>query len=439
MKFSIGSFLTICAVTPVIYVLLLGVFDYNSFIALPFWFHFSFCYLLNTEGTSICSSATEERIVTWTRDNWRWDLEGVDQYSNTPIPEIEAEGFSYDLLYKTSKRVTIPTVVRGLFNGSAANQKWSPDYFRDNFGDNVIIVLGDGRPESQYGITVKSANTATGKKTGYQDVMQTVKMKLSTAVTRMEQGEKLYIANIDTIFRRNNVLLDDMEFTERINPWAYGNYTPYAAQIFMGFGDADVKETTGTLMHCAASANLFVQVKGAKEWTFVRPRYGPFLYPSLGMITPAAKVRAPPKNVPRMHVTLNEGDVMLNPPWMWHEIRNKAGFNVGVATRENHPPWIARNNLLFSMLLEWRATPRIAKMIIPEEKKALRFIASIPFLSFALTYLQETIKGPVPSPLFTAAANPCDEHDRTGKSCSSTFLDKAVYSDDVNSIPFIED
>jgi len=67
--------------------------------------------------------------------------------------------------------------------------------------------------------------------------------------------------------------------------------------------------------------------------------------------------------------------MLLNPPWMWHEIRNCDGFNVGVATRENHPPWIMRNNWLFSFLLEFRATPRVAMHIIPKERKALRFMA----------------------------------------------------------------
>jgi len=436
----IRSLFLACVVVPIISVFWFAVFDYNQFISIPYWTHFSFCYLL-AEDINFCSESTEAVIAEWTKAHWRWDLEAVGQHSNHPVPEIDAKDFSYELLMKVSKGVTIPVVVRGLFNDSAASQKWSPEYFRERYGENVIVVLGNSRPSAQHEVSVENSlntNYALGKSAGYQKIMDTKKMKVSTAMNRMEKGEKLYIANIDTIFRRNNDLLDDLEFTERITPWVNGRYEPNAAQMFMGFGSEDPTQTTGTLMHCASSANFFVQVKGRKQWTFVMPRYGLFLKPSLGSITPAAKVRAPATDVPQMHLVLEAGDAFLNPPWMWHEILNKKGFTVGVATRENHPPWIARNNLLFSMLLEWRATPRVAKMVIPEEKKALRFFASIPFLSFALGYLQETVKGPQKSPLFTAGSNPCDEHDMSGKDCATSILDKVVYSEDISPIPFAE-
>ncbi len=276
----------------------------------------------------------------------------------------------------------------------------------------------------------------TGKGAGYQNIMRPYKMKVKNALKHMREGEKLYISNIDTIFRRNNDLLDDLEFSQRISPWAYNPYSPYAAQMFLGYGSGDPKQTTGTMFHCAASANLFVQVRGAKNWLFVNPRYTIFLRPSLGKITPAAKAGVRPLNVPYMSVTLRQGDVLLNPPWAWHEIRNQEGLNIGVATRENHPPWILRNNWLFSFLLEFRATPRVARNMIPVEKKVLRALSSVPFLTFTISYLLESIKGPAPSPIFTAAFNPCDEHDPN--SCTSTILDKTVYSDDVAQIPYRE-
>jgi hypothetical protein len=156
------------------------------------------------------------------------------------------------------------------------------------------------------------------------------------------------------------------------------------------------------------------------------------------LMTPAAKVLSAPdlKKVPKFWLDLQEGDALLNPPWFWHEIRNGPGFNVGIATRENHPPWILRNNWLFSALLEIRATPRVARNIIPKDKKALLFLSSIPYLSFTIGLVKELIHGPSPSPLFTAAFNPCDEHDPGN--CTTTFLDKTVYSEDVVPIPYRE-
>lgn len=75
--------------------------------------------------------------------------------------------------------------------------------------------------------------------------MKPVKMKVKNSLKRMKNGEKMYISNIDTIFRRNNDLLDDLEFGDRVKPWVYEPYAPYAAQIFLGFGSANISETTG--------------------------------------------------------------------------------------------------------------------------------------------------------------------------------------------------
>jgi hypothetical protein len=68
--------------------------------------------------------------------------------------------------------------------------------------------------------------------------------------------------------------------------------------------------------------------------------------------------------------------MLFNPPWMWHEIRNCDGFNVGVATREVHPIWILRNNWIFTVLQEWVVTPKVAPTMIPKELKMMRVISS---------------------------------------------------------------
>jgi hypothetical protein len=137
-----------------------------------------------------------------------------------------------------------------------------------------------------------------------------------------------------------------------------------------------------------------------------------------------------------MTTRIQAGDMLFNPPWMWHEIHNGDGFTVGIATREFHPSWILRNNAWFSFLLELTATPRVAQTIIPKTEKVARLIAGIPGFTFLMSYLREAIQGPQPHPMFTAAFNPCDEHDPRG--CVSTMLDKIVYSDDKKEIPYVE-
>jgi hypothetical protein len=415
-------------------------YDYNRFISVPYWFTFSFCYLFPSSDFSMCTPESLAAIIEWTKNNWNWDLEEHKPGEMVAIPELKREDFSYKELDRLSKGFTIPVIVRGLFANTQANQKWTHEYFEENYGENILITLQEGRTDKQYrsASMVKSVTgngNGTGK--GYQNIMKPVKMKIKNALKYMREGEKLYLSNVDTIFRRNNDLLDDLEFSRVVN-WAYNPYVPYAAQIFLGYGAKDINDTTGTMMHCAASANLFIQVKGTKNWIFIHPRYSVFISPSLGAITPAAKAGKKPLNAgtPVMHVTLKEGDMLFNPPWMWHEIKNHEGFNIGIATRENHPTWIIRNNWLFSALLEVYATPRIAKVMIPANQKAFRMMASVPYLTFMIGLVTEIVKGPGPHPIFTAGMNPCDEHDPKG--CSSTFLDKSVYSDDVEAIPYRE-
>lgn len=409
-------------------------YDYNRFIQIPYWTLFSFCYLFPENGLQMCSGQGILDMILWTQKQWRWELEEHKPGEVYEIAEIKKEDFSYELLGKVSKGYTLPVIVRGLFNGSKATEKWTHDYFVQNYGENIYITLSEGRTEEQYKSVAVVSKDVTGDGKGYQNIMKPVKMKLKNALKYMSQGERMYLSNVDTIFRRNNDLLDDLEFG-RVN-WAYKPYLPYAAQIFLGYGYD--KETTGTMMHCAASANLFIQVQGSKDWTFIHPRYTLFVQPSLGLVTPAAKAAVKPAQTgaPLMKVTLNQGDMLYNPPWMWHEIKNRPGLNIGVATRENHPIWILKSNWIFSALLEVRATPRIAKVMIPENQKFFRLLSSVPYLTFTFSLLSELIKGPAPHPIFTAAMNPCDEHDPNG--CTSTFLDKSVYSDDVQSIPYRE-
>jgi hypothetical protein len=409
-------------------------YDYNRFIQAPYWCLWSFCYLFPNNGLEQCSSESLVAMNEWTQKQWRWDLEQHQPGEVVKVPEIRAEDFSYEMLGKMSKGYTIPVIVRGLFKDSPATKKWTHEYFEEKYGENILITLSEGRTDAQYASTAAKMRDVTGDKKGYQNIMKPVKMKLKNTLNHMKEGERLYVSNIDTIFRRNNDLLDDLEFP-RVN-WAYNPYLPYAAQMFLGYGYE--KETTGTMMHCAASANLFIQVQGDKDWLFIHPRYTIFVQPSLGLVTPAAKAAVKPleAGTPIFKVTLNQGDMLFNPPWMWHEIKNHPGFNIGVATRENHPTWILKGNWLFSALLELRATPRIAKVMIPADQKMFRFLSSIPYLTFMLGLVTELVKGPAPHPIFTAAMNPCDEHDPNG--CTSTFLDKSVYSDDVAAIPYRE-
>ncbi len=406
----------------------LSIIQYNRLIQTPYWILFSSCYIgqdLKITLPTVCKEI--HRLGDWTKSMWIWDIDQYQPGSNLAIPELQANDFSYEYIRKISNNFQLPIVIRGLFNDSEAVKKWNADYFQQNYGNETLITVTEGRVEKQYENT---DNTANGY--AYQRLMRVCKMPLKKALEHMKQGEKFYISNIDTIFRKNNELLDHLEFKERIKPWAYNPYSPMAAQLFLGYGSNDTKESTGTMFHAAHNANFFVQVHGTKHWRFILPEHSALVNPLLARFAPAAKVAKKPEGVPMMHVSLHPGDCLLNPPYMWHEVVNGEGLVIGVATRDMHPTWISRNNMLFQALTEFKVIPAAAKMMIPENEKVTRALASIPYLTFTLSYIRESFLGPQPHPFFRAEYNPCDEHDPL--QCSSTVLDKNVYGDDQHPI-----
>ena len=120
-------------------------------------------------------------------------------------------------------------------------------------------------------------------------------------------------------------------------------------------------------MHAAMGCNMFRQIVGKKKWWLVPMRQAPYVFPSLNPNGFSAHTRTfigkgdePPSpwlnKLERWEVILNPGDVMLNPPWIWHAILNieggEGGLSVGVPTRyavKGMGPSF-RNNWLFSLI-----------------------------------------------------------------------------------------
>lgn len=113
-------------VAPLLAVLALRVLDYNRFIQIPYWTVFSVCYLLPAANLSVCQMESIDAITSWTIAQWNWSLEPVQPGTITPVPEIEAKDFSYELLDKLSHGFTIPVVARGLFADSPVSSRLLP-------------------------------------------------------------------------------------------------------------------------------------------------------------------------------------------------------------------------------------------------------------------------------------------------------------------------
>jgi len=121
-------------------------------------------------------------------------------------------------------------------------------------------------------------------------------------------------------------------------------------QMFVG------RNGTSTPLHCASNWNFFTMLDGKKTWYFVDPEHSWFMYP-LAAMGRAAIFCMPPypdeydegrfplmKWLPYYKVTIEPGDLLFNPPWWWHAVRNISDKTVGIASRWHEDGTVGTNN-----------------------------------------------------------------------------------------------
>lgn len=57
------------------------------------------------------------------------------------------------------------------------------------------------------------------------------------------------------------------------------------------------------------------------------------------------------KHLPTRFTDLYAGDLLYNPDWEWHTIKNYEGLSIGVPIRELNISLTVRNNLQYSMVI----------------------------------------------------------------------------------------
>ena len=212
-----------------------------------------------------------------------------------------------------------PIVIRGYVKDYDCVKLWTPDFFKKNYGTYPIFY------------------------TSTQKIINDEGTNLADFISKIQNGDKsrAYIENMSDIFNAFPELHEQLSI-EQFKTY-FNNYASYhkVAQLFFGgLG-------TGASFHCANELNCFINIYGRKKWTFVHPKYAIAMKATLMnkgyFVGSFIKHRSPKKfreihyplynRIPKLVVTLEPGDILLNPPWWWHAIDNKTNTTIAVATR----------------------------------------------------------------------------------------------------------
>jgi hypothetical protein len=228
-----------------------------------------------------------------------------------------------------------PAVLRGYRSGAHA---WTVDGFIKRFGDMAVYL--------------------TDVQSGAHRLRP-----LKEISEHAPSGGSLYAQNTWQIFEKHPELIDEAGF-EGIRPFLgpRAGEKPFAMQAFIS-----KRRSTGTIYHCANLFNVNVQIVGEKEWTFIDPNFMLYLYPFLSEtntyqsclvqgLDPASDEERFPmfRRCPRYSVVLRPGDVLINPTWWYHAIRNVSDETMAVTMR-----WlpIHNTNRVYNFLFDYAPRP----------------------------------------------------------------------------------
>ncbi len=228
-----------------------------------------------------------------------------------PLREIDAGNASRAAVIDLSEDYTRPIVVRGLLRDMPCLRHWgNRQWWLDRYADENVLC---------------------------NDSKQSYMLPFREALAR----DDIYVSGTASIFQRRPELGEmlDNDHIRAITP-KEPNDKPLFYQLFLGH------PKQGSTVHSAASINLFRQVSGRKKWYFIPPDQTPYVRPKIfangypgtrHTIQPHGDEPGSPwfARLKRYTITLEPGDLLINPPWWWHAVENLPGdgLTAGVATR----------------------------------------------------------------------------------------------------------
>lgn len=289
---------------------------------------------------------------------WRkmavWD-KSLGKREHEPIAEMDASEYSYEKLRDLTDDFMRPAVVRGLFDGAPAQTLWpQPGHLskKEPLRHMEIPVVTNG---TYQGWDYSAGRQVVSFEEAYEELLANEDSKYYLFFPKELGGfyDELRAATDKAI--REELEIDRIfkGFASEI-PHVHKEFE--GAQIIAGRGKNNLDGTTGTDWHCAPGNNWFIQVVGRKRWYFLAPKYGAYLHPVVNSwlsfktsLTPEM-VKEVQDYVPMNYVDLNPGDMLYNPDYYWHTVKNYGGLTIGVPLREFIVKKCFQNNVQYTAI-----------------------------------------------------------------------------------------
>ena len=280
------------------------------------------------------------------------------EHGMTRIPHIQSEDYNYESLKKASENFKYPVLIKGLLSNSPAVQKWSkPGYLSSKIGDWLIPVINNAK----YG-TMQDGRSMRTFRDSYEEILEdnNSKLYLFFPVKSRFSFNNSELARINELQKAiDKVVLEDLETDQIWKGFGSSEHKSFhGSQIIAGRGSNDTLETTGTGWHCAIGNNYFAQIVGRKRWFFMDSKYSSLMKPLRGgkvNMQTGRKLEGGMaqyhKHVPLRYADVEAGDLLYNPDWEWHTIKNYEGLSIGVPLRELNISLSIQNNAQYTSIV----------------------------------------------------------------------------------------
>ncbi|WP_179213293.1 cupin-like domain-containing protein [Ekhidna lutea] len=279
--------------------------------------------------------------------------------SNGPvaITEINIKDFTHDNFKEWKNKVNEPVVVRGFLSDAPITELTKEENLISKFGD-IEVECANFSFDKDISPDGRNINVA---RTSLRDYLT------------LDKYNNYYVNNFHGILNR-------MDFYRLCNGRKLRKIQKKDYALHQWFIKRDAGSRSS--LHSANAENIFLNIQGKKEWHFIHPSYAPVLQTTLSKYGTFAvselmnhgmkgnfyelmhKEHPYFNNIPVYKVTLEPGDLLYNPPWWWHDVRNLSSLTVGCATRWVEPlkpgsKLITNSSILFTgQIIEFLKNPK---------------------------------------------------------------------------------